>query len=164
VIHNLTARGSASGMLTAYNLAAGLGLDLEPIEAVAAVDRDRDNGSGARHPALAVFSHGINDQQQLVAPETLKANTITGILAARHADADALVTIPALEAAQHQDLAEDYRAALQEAADETGAARIDIGKDGALPDLVAGLTTNPHLTEEQYTTQGDFIADVLLAR
>lgn len=163
VLHNFAARGSGSGMAAnAYNLALALGLDLEPIAATAAVDRAIDTNPGARNPVLVLFTHGINDQQTTTPAATMKANTITGIRAARYAGADALVCIPAFESALHSENAPDYRTALKEAAEEELAPWVDLGMGGALPDVTAGSTSNnPHLTTAQYQAQGDFLYQVL---
>lgn len=163
VLHNFTARGSNSNMAAdPFNLALALGLDLEPPHTTAAINRALDATPGALHPVLAIFGHGINDQQQGQSPDILHANTVTAIQAARHANVDALVLIPGLEAALNSQNAPAYRAALQAAADEQAAARIDIGMGGALPTLTAGSTNNnPHLPEEDYQAQGDYIYTVL---
>lgn len=164
VLHNFSARGSNSNMAAdPFNLALALGLDLDPPHnTTAAINRALDATPGALHPVLAIFGHGINDQQQGQSPDILHANTVTGIQTARHVNVDAMVLIPGLEAALNSQNAPQYRAALQAAADDEAAARVDIGMGGALPTLTAGSTNNnPHLSIAQYQTQGDYIYTVL---
>lgn len=166
VLHNFAARGAGSSIeATPYNLAVGLGLDMDPDTSVAGINRALDITSGARHPSLVILTAGINDQQHSSGDNsaTVHDNTVIGIRAARRVGADALVTIPALEAATNSTNSPLYRAALKAAAQEEGAAWVDIGLGGALPTVTAGSTSNnPHLSQAQYQTQGDFIWDQVL--
>lgn len=168
VLHNHSVRGAATsaGTTSAQALELELGLQQSPTatDSTAATDastRPLDTRTGVRRPVLYISALGINNQQgsgTTDASATLNAHTILYGNAARAAGADFLIVIPAFESASQSQLAPNYRQALKDAATTLAAPWVDIGMGGAIPTLTAGSTSNnPHLTQAQYQTQGDFI-------
>lgn len=173
VLHNHSVRGAATsaGLTSAQALELLLGLKHSPAtgESDPVTDaslRPLDERPNVRRPVLYVHALGINNQQSGGGTDTsaaLKAHTILYGNAARAAGADFLICIPAFESASQSQLADQYRDALKEAAEELAAPWVDLGMGGALPGMTAGSTdNNPHLTRQNYEDQGTFAWEQVL--
>lgn len=165
VLHNFAARGATAVSVPWHQMQDWAGLNRTSTPPV--TPSTKDNSPGAHNVALGIYAKGGNDQQSYGGTDTsalYKAKAIDFARAIIAGGGSAIICSPWWESFNQPQLAPAFREASQEAAAETGALWLDLGPDGALAGgAESGSNNNPHLSENDYRAQGEYIVTALLA-